>query len=68
MPKVTAFSSPFPDMMLPIDRDVVKRPEGDKEGHVPDMGAVLEGYPGKRRPQSRRGEENPPKDYSGSAH
>jgi len=25
------------DMMLPIDRDVVNRPEGDKEGHVPDM-------------------------------
>jgi len=37
------------DIMLPIDRDVVNRPEGDKEGHVPDT-RWPEGYPGRRHP------------------
>jgi hypothetical protein len=42
------------DMMLPIDRAVVNRPEGDQEGHVPDMRG-LEKDLGRR--QARRKED-----------
>ena len=42
------------DMMLPIDRAVVNRPEGDQEGHVPDMRGLEEDL-GRR--QARRKED-----------
>ena len=42
------------DMMLTIDRAVVNRPEGDKEGHVPDMRGLEEDL-GRR--QARRKED-----------
>ena len=42
------------DMMLPIDRAVVNRPERDQEGHVPDARG-LEEYHGRR--QARRKED-----------